>query len=77
MPKAIFSASERSAYDDLIEARRHDNVAILLSARGVAVALDKRIHADRPLLLPANPDLRAHPTCLARHRPHPFKRQGS
>ena len=51
-----------------------DDYAIMLSPGGMPDELDKLIRRERRLLLPANPDLRPHPTYLAWHRDNCFKR---
>lgn len=51
-----------------------DDHVIMLSPGGVPDELDKLIRPERRLLLPANPELRPHPTYLAWHRDNCFKR---
>lgn len=51
-----------------------DDHAVMISPSGVPDELDKLIRPERRLLLPANPELRPHPTYLAWHRDNCFKR---
>lgn len=51
-----------------------DDYTIMLSPSGMPDELGKLIRPERRLLLPANPDLRPHPTYLAWHRDNCFKR---